>query len=447
MVRAATCTRVVGLVCALMFCSPLLAEHREARVRSISPSSGPPFTQVTVNGEGFGRHAGMVTFNGAPGSVVSWSDDQIVVVAPDGRRGSGPVRVNDRHGDDSDDRRGNDVVFSFTPTIRALHPSTAKPGWRVGVVGENFGHRPGRLTLNGNNVKTRRWEKHFIEFIVPAGASTGPVVVHTDVGASNPVTLTIEGGTTPLTITAAITPAPNAKGWNNTAVTVEFQCNGGTPPLQCPAAVPVTTEGANQSISGTVTDAAGAKASATATVNIDMTPPTISASVSPKPNANGWNDSLPVTVSFTCSDALSGVANCPATQTITSVEVGAVIVGAATDNAGNSASTSVTVNIETSLPAIHAGITPAPNASGWNNSAATVSFVCTPGAAPIVTCPAPQTISTPGKNQQVSGTVVDAAGNSSSTSVTVNLDETPPTITGSELLLPTPPDGIPRLSP
>src|SRR5262249_45130201 len=43
----------------------------------------------------------------------------------------------------------------------------------------------------------------------------------------------------------------------------------------------------------------------------DTTPPTITAAVTPAPNANGWNNAT-VTVSFRCADAGSGIAVCPA---------------------------------------------------------------------------------------------------------------------------------------
>jgi hypothetical protein len=79
-------------------------------------------------------------------------------------------------------------------------------------------------------------------------------------------------------------------------------------------------------------------------------------------------------------------------------------------------------------PGITATSVPAPNASGWNNSAVTVSFTCIPGAAPIQSCTSPVNVSTQGANQVVTGTATDTANNSTSTSVTVNLDTTAPSL-------------------
>src|SRR5262249_31418860 len=124
---------------------------------------------------------------------------------------------------------------------------------------------------------------------------------------SVPVTFTVNGPTPPH-IVATASPAPNANGWNNSNVTVTFTCSAGTNPVQtCPSPVVVSAEGPNQVIAGTATDSTGLTATASVSVSLDKTPPTITAVPSPTPNAAGWNKGS-VTVSFTTSDALSGVA-------------------------------------------------------------------------------------------------------------------------------------------
>jgi len=149
----------------------------------------------------------------------------------------------------------------------------------------------------------------------------------------------------PPTITASVSPSPNAAGWNNSPVTVTFTCSDKTSGVaSCPAPVTVSTEGANQVVSGTATDLAGNTASTSVTINLDMTPPTITGTINPPPDAGGYN-SGPVTVTFTCADALSGVATCPAPVQVTTEGAGQVISGIGTDIAGNTASITVTVNI------------------------------------------------------------------------------------------------------
>src|SRR5205823_4328544 len=134
--------------------------------------------------------------------------------------------------------------------------------------------------------------------------------------------------------------------WNNSNVTVTFTCSDvGSGIDTCPAPVSVTTDGANQVVSGTARDKAGNTASASVTVNLDKTPPTVTGSVAPTPNAAGWNDSN-VTVTFTCSDAGSGVDVCPAPVTVSTEGSGQIISGTAKDKAGNSATATVTVNLD-----------------------------------------------------------------------------------------------------
>lgn len=88
----------------------------------------------------------------------------------------------------------------------------------------------------------------------------------------------------------------------------------------------------------------------------------------------------------------------------------------------------IIVGIDNDLPTITATLSPPPNAAGWNKSDVTVTFTCSDATSGIATCPQPQTLTSEGPNQIVSGATTDKAGNTASTSVTVNLDKTPPAI-------------------
>jgi hypothetical protein len=149
----------------------------------------------------------------------------------------------------------------------------------------------------------------------------------------------------PPAITGTISPAPNAAGWNNSNVTVSFTCSDKTSGVaSCPSPILLTNEGANQVVSGTVTDKAGNKATTSVTVNLDKTPPVISGTINPPPDAGHWN-SPPVTVSFGCSDQLSGVASCSSPVTLTSEGPNQLVTGTVTDMAGNTSSSQVRVNV------------------------------------------------------------------------------------------------------
>jgi len=90
-------------------------------------------------------------------------------------------------------------------------------------------------------------------------------------------------------------------------------------------------------------------------------------------------------------------------------------------------STALTVS-HSGPPTITVSALPSPSAAGWNNTNVTVTFTCTPGSAVITSCPPAQVISTDGTNQVISGAVTDASGNTASTSVTLNIDKTPPAL-------------------
>lgn len=172
----------------------------------------------------------------------------------------------------------------------------------------------------------------------------------------------------------------------------------------------------------------------------DTTPPVISATVSPAPNADGWNNS-PVTVTWNVSDPESGIASSFCFTTNVTTETGFYYIPCrATNGDGLGADTFVVVRLDTTRPTITAGSSPTPNAYGWNGAPVDVSFTCADPlsiwgfASGLASC-SPEATLSEGAAQTISGQAIDRAGNATTTEITgINVDLTAPTVayTGNE---------------
>jgi len=162
-------------------------------------------------------------------------------------------------------------------------------------------------------------------------------------------------------------------------------------------------------------------------VGIDEDLPIIEAVLSQQPNAGGWHNQ-DVTVTFTCNDTTSGISFCSDPVTVSTEGGNQVITGTAIDNAGNSASTSISINLDKTPPTLNMDINPLPNAAGWNNSDTTVSFIASDALSGINNVTSPITVTGEGVGQNISGSATDVAGNSVSISTTLNIDKTPPVV-------------------
>jgi hypothetical protein len=163
----------------------------------------------------------------------------------------------------------------------------------------------------------------------------------------------------------------------------------------------------------------------------DNEPPTITATSTPSANAAGWNHT-DVQVTFACADAGSGLASCSPFRLVTTERQGQIVVGTAVDNAGNTATTSVTLNIDKAPPIVTATQSPDPNANGWNSGPVVVRFAATDALSGVAlgSVSVTVTLSTDGANQSATGVANDIAGNvGSATRTGINIDQTKPTIT------------------
>jgi hypothetical protein len=189
--------------------------------------------------------------------------------------------------------------------------------------------------------------------------------------------VTFISDSTPPVITPSIDGTAGSNGWYTSDVSVSWSA------VDPESAISSRSGCDTQSVAG---DTAGVTFTCTATsvggtggqsvtIRRDATLPTISAAATSSPNANGWYKG-DVIAHFTCDDTLSGVASCPADQTLTGEGAGISSSPAtATDLAGNASAPSniVTVAIDRSAPTV--------SVSGVSNGAS-----YTLGAVPAAAC-------------------------------------------------------------
>lgn len=144
--------------------------HPRALITSISSWWGPPGTQITIDGNGFGDSADRVSFGGIDAPIVSWTDTRVVATVPAGAI-EGPIGV----------WRGafasNGVHFVpiARPEIAAVSTERATPGDLVTLSGTGFGSAPDgpdALTLGTTPVTPDSWSDTQITFTVPEGVSS-----------------------------------------------------------------------------------------------------------------------------------------------------------------------------------------------------------------------------------------------------------------------------------
>ena len=192
----------------------------------------------------------------------------------------------------------------------------------------------------------------------------------------------VASATATANVTVTVAPPPNvppvaeddtATTWEAVSVTIEVLANdtdGDSDPLSVtditqPANGTTTlnpddtvTFAPNAGFAGadsftyTISDGQGGADSGTVSISVNDDPisPTITATVSPEPNPEGWNNE-DVTVTFECTDDESGVDTCPDPVVVTTEGESEVNV-TVTDRAGNEESVTVPVRLDKTAPGI-----------------------------------------------------------------------------------------------
>jgi hypothetical protein len=260
------------------------------------------------------------------------------------------------------------------------------------------------------------------------------IVKPADLSDTTPPTTTPTGiptGWVNTNVTVTLTATDNVGGSGVDKTYYKFSPEGTANVYTAPFIV--SDEGVTTVYFWSVDKAGKIEATQSALVKIDTIAPVVS---DEGPSDAPWYNA-PVTNTFKASDQLSGFIekDDPYTFTVTSganEESSAVVVrsGKVYDLAGNESNEVVkTFKIDWTAPTIAGSASPAANGDGWNNTNVTVSFNCGDTLSGVATCTEPVILSGEGAGQSVTGTAVDKAGNSASTTVSgIKIDMTAPEV-------------------
>jgi hypothetical protein len=237
------------------------------------------------------------------------------------------------------------------------------------------------------------------------------------------------------------TPGPlDCSGWHNANVTLGWTSM--RPPVvdddgNCPSAKRITNEGVTTWQCGVLVEqtppAAPVWVLTMATIRIDKTAPSVTATPSRGPDANGWYRA-PLQVAFSGSDAAgggretSGVQSCTTPTYSTPDSATASVTGTCTDVAGNtSAPYAFSLRYDATGPAVKSG-RPArkPDHGRWYTEPVKWRFRGTDALSGIAECPSVLYGGPDGQAARVTGACRDNAGNVSTRTFSFRYDATPP---------------------
>jgi hypothetical protein len=156
---------------------------------SLSSTVLAPGMQLTLTGSNFLplQGTGIVTLSNTPGTIVSWSDSQIVVSVPIGTL-AGTAFVS------QDGIASNSLPFTMVaPVLASMSATTLSPTMQVTFLGSGFGamQGTGSLTLNNKPGNIVSWNDTQIVAKVEANTTPGNAMVNQNGNQSNGIAFTM----------------------------------------------------------------------------------------------------------------------------------------------------------------------------------------------------------------------------------------------------------------
>lgn len=146
-----------------------------------------------------------------------------------------------------------------------------------------------------------------------------------------------------------------------------YSTDNGAHWVQYDGPVTFSTEGLNTVLYRSVDNADNLEDAHSVSFSIDRSNPAISVTLTPSPNLGGWNNG-DVVVHFPASDSVSGVASVTPDQTVSAEVYHQPVTGTATDNSGRSASATVYVSVDWTVPDTTCSLAGTIGTNGWNTS-------------------------------------------------------------------------------
>ncbi len=382
-----------------------------------------------ADANGWYNHALTVGFQGSDATSGVDSCTQAAYSGPDNQNASVPGSCRDKAANTS-------ATSTFALKYDATAPVMAQPvpsrapdsnGWYNHTLTVGFG---------GSDVTSG------LDSCVPPQGYSGPDRSNASVGgtckdmAANVATRSFAFGydaTAPVDVDAAPDRAPDANGWYNDPVTIDFE--GADPTSGIEACTRLTYGGpdsSSASASGSCRDRAGnASASAGFALKYDATAPLVSGASALRPADHaGWYN-RPVGFTVQGDDATAGIASCPEAVYDGPDASNASLMAACVDRAGNSGSKAFPLRYDARGPTVAVTPARAPDHNGWYNHPVGLELAGSDAVAGLESCAPVEGYDGPDNRAAVAvGSCFDRAGNVGAGTFSLSYDATPPQVTG-----------------